>query len=418
MKKVFKTFVICFAAMLLAVSVAGCSAFIKPSGQGSGTLGEAKAVTFKSENSETDRAEMSISEAYASVAKTSVAILVSTSSGTSAGSGVIVDMSYEEGAVENDVYILTCHHVISSTGKITVTLPDDDISYNNGDYVFTGTIEAGKTPDDSQAITLIGGDQSSDIAVLKLNLGVAAASGNKLSADKIVKAKVPSSSYEIKTAASVFAVGNPTGELPGTFSAGYVSKSERVVSVDEVGEMNLMQIDVSTNHGNSGGGLYNLYGELIGITNAGNDDYDQINFAIPFKNDSGTGFVKIASELLGTYTSDNYGYVAGHKEKFGFTTVQKTESNGDSYVYVGAVTEGGIAAKGGLLVNDVITKMSVNDGKINKSVTTVSEVTEIMNSLSVGDKVTIYGTRISGWRQNNFSVTLTATQFRFCNTGR
>lgn len=413
MNKLIKTLSVAFMAVLIAFSAVGCSSFIK-SDVGDGTLGVSRAVTFKTEEPESTRAEMSIADAYEAVAKTSVAIIVTTDSGSAAGSGVIVDMDYQDGADESAVYIVTCHHVISSKGNVTVTLPDDDISYGNADYIFTGKIGS----DNSQAISLIGGDQSTDIAVLKLNLDKPAKSGNKLSADKIVKAKVPSDSYEIKTAASVFAVGNPTGELPGTFSAGYVSKSERTVSVSEVGEMSLMQIDVSTNHGNSGGGLYNLYGELIGITNAGNDDYDQINFAIPFKNSANTGFVRIAGELLGTYTSDNYGYVEGNKEKFGFTSVQKTDTNGDSYVYVGSVTEGSLAYKGGLLANDVITKMSVNDGKINKSVTTVSEVTEIMSSLKVGDRVTISGTRIIGWRQTTFSVTLTAKQFRFCNTGK
>lgn len=414
MNKLIKTLSVAFMAVLIAFSAVGCSSFIK-SDVGDGTYGEVRAVIFKSDETDnSSRAEMSIADAYEAVAKTSVAIIVTTDSGSAAGSGVIVDMDYQDGADESAVYIVTCHHVISSKGNVTVTLPDDDISYGNADYIFTGKIGS----DNSQAISLIGGDQITDIAVLKLNLDKPAKSGNKLSADKIVKAKVPSDSYEIKTAASVFAVGNPTGELPGTFSAGYVSKSERTVSVSEVGEMSLMQIDVSTNHGNSGGGLYNLYGELIGITNAGNDDYDQINFAIPFKNSANTGFVRIAGELLGTYTSDNYGYVEGNKEKFGFTSVQKTDTNGDSYVYVGSVTEGSLAYKGGLLANDVITKMSVNDGKINKSVTTVSEVTEIMNSLKVGDRVTISGTRIIGWRQTTFSVTLTAKQFRFCNTGK
>lgn len=417
MNKLIKTLSVAFMAVLIAFSAVGCSSFIK-SDVGDGTLGVSRAVIFKTEEPESTRAEMSVKEAYEAVAKTSVAILVETGSGTAAGSGVIVDMSYEDGGDANSVYILTCHHVISSTGNVTVTLPDDDTSYENADYVFTGKIEEGKVPDNTKAITLIGGDQITDIAVLKLDLSKPAKSGKKLSADKIVKAKVPSDSYKIETADAVFAVGNPTGELPGTFSHGYISKSERIVSVNEVGEMNLMQIDVSTNHGNSGGGLYNLYGELVGITNAGNDDYDQINFAIPFKNSANTGFVRIAGELLGTYTSDNYGYVEGNKEKFGFTSVQKTDTNGDSYVYVGSVTKDSLAYKGGLLANDVITKMSVNDGKINKSVTTVSEVTEIMSGLKVGDRVTISGTRIIGWRQTTFSVTLTAKQFRFCNTGK
>ena len=413
MKKVLKSCALFAVVVALALCAFGCTSFIRQPNTSGGENGTTvvKTVVFNSYNSYGESNELSLKEAYAAVARTAVAIEVKTSSGTSAGSGVIVDMSYEENADESAAYIVTCHHVISSKGDITVYLPDEEVLYENDDYTFTGTIG-----EESGAITLIGGDQSSDVAVLKLNLDKAAVSGNKLSADKIVKAKVPSAGYKLSVMDEVFAIGNPTGALPGTASVGYISYLKRSVNVDGVGEMQLLQIDVSTNQGNSGGGLYNLYGELIGITNAGNTDYDQINFAIPYKSSDNSeedcGFVKSASELLGTYTGDNYGFIAGNKEKFGFTAVQITDTTGESYVEIGAITSGSQADKMGIKVNDVIVKLN------DKTVSTVAEVTEIMQSLKIGDSVTLTVSRVSGYRAHTKTVTLVATQFRFCNTGR
>lgn len=419
MKKLLKSCVLFATVFALALCAVGCTSFIRQPdvGDGASERYAAKAVVFNTDKSEEVK-ELSLKDAYAEVARTAVAIKVKTSSATSAGSGVIVDMSYAENADESAVYILTCHHVISSKGDVTVYLPDENVVYQNDDYTFTGTIG-----DERGAVTLIGGDQSSDVAVLKLNLDKTAVSGKKLSADKIVKAKVPSSSYKISVLEQVFAIGNPTGELPGTASVGYISNLKREVNVDGVGEMQLIQIDVSTNHGNSGGGLYNLYGELIGITNAGNTDYDQINFAIPYKTSDklkeDCGFIKSAGELLGTYTGDNYGFIDGNKEKFGFTAVQKSDGGGKSYVYIGAVTSGSQADKMGIKVNDVIVKLKTENG-YEIAVSTVAEVTDVMQSLKIGDSVALTVYRPSGyWYEGDTkTVTLVATQFRFCNTGK
>ncbi len=415
MKKFIKSCVLLAVVLAIALCSVACTSFVRQDGS-SGTSGgsvAAKSVVFNSKSEDEEATELSRrQEAYEAVKRTAVAIKVTTSSSSGAGSGVIVDMSYEENAEENAVYIITCHHVISSKGEITVYVPDEDVAYDNDDYTFTGTIG-----EESGAITLIGGDQSSDVAVLKLDLGKAAVSGNTLSADKIVKAKVPSASYKLSVMEEVFAIGNPTGELPGTASVGYISYLKRTVNVDSVGEMELLQIDVSTNPGNSGGGLYNLDGELIGITNAGNTDYDQVNFAIPYKSsddaEEDKGFVKSASELLGTYTGDNYGYIEGNKEKFGFTAVQTTEKTGGSqYVYIGAVTSGSQAYEKGLSVNDVIERIN------GKDISTVAEVTEALQSLKIGEEVTLTVSRYNGRKTNQKTITLEARQFRFCNTGR
>lgn len=191
--------------------------------------------------------------------------------------------------------------------------------------------------------------------------------------------------------------------------------------------MVLMQIDVTSNPGNSGGGLYNLYGDLIGITNAGNTNYQNINFAIPtvLKNDvsetknpeiTNHGFKYCAEMLLSTASEDNYGCVPGNKQKFGFSVAEETQVGG-KYIKVAAVTEGSPAAKGGLKTGDIITGIKVNGGEIQK-VTAVSELTAILKGLKIGNKFVLSGQRLS----NGYSIyyvdfatgEIVCQQFWFC----
>ena len=421
MKKFSKILSVLLIFAIAVTAAAGCSFRSTGSGggNGSGMTAERQTVVFNSEEAGERTLYSNYAQAYEAVKRTSVAIIMSTAEGTSAGSGVIVDMQYESGANNKDVYIVTCHHVVESGGDITLYLPDEDCRYDNEDYIFEGYIGGDITGEN--AVSLIGGDKTSDIAVIKLDLSKPAVSGNQLSADNIEKAQVPDDeSYSLSVAEEVFAVGNPTGELPGSFSAGYISYLDRVVSVEDIGDMHLMQIDVTSNHGNSGGGLYNLYGELVGITNAGNDDYQQINFAIPYENtysEEDNGFVRIAEELLSTYTGTNYGFVEGHREALGFTVVQ--QGTNSSYVVIAAVTEGSQAYTNGLQVGDNIRQIAVNGGT-SQSVSSVSDVSRIIENLNMGDSVTITGDRRSGsypW-STDFTVTLTVKQFRFCDTGK
>ena len=423
MKKMSKLLALIMLAVMVAVAAVGCT-FIstdRTSGNPTNITVEKQSVVFNTV-SEDERTLMSLQEAYRKVYRTSVAIEVVSETVAGAGSGVIIDMNYKNETNENIVYIITCHHVIEDGGDVYVYLPDENCRYDNEDYMFTGKIGGAIT--DEYAVSLIGGDKSTDIAILKLDLSKRAVSGNKLSADKIVKAKVPAEGYSLSVAEEVFAVGNPTGKLPGSFSAGYVSYLDRVASVEDIGEITLMQISVPINPGNSGGGLYNLYGELVGITNAGNTDYEQVNYAIPFEtiyNETDTGYVRIAEELLGTYTGSNYGFVAGNKEQYGFTVVQG-EDNSGKYVYVAAVTEGSQAYTAGLKVNDIVTSVIVNGGET--AISEVSQMTEKITSLNIGDTITIKGMRtksVAGfpprYETESFSVTLEARQFLFCDTG-
>lgn len=272
--------------------------------------------------------------------------------GTAYGSGVIVE-------IDNEKYIITCHHVISSGGNVTVYIPDEnarnigDSDYNLN-YALTGRIEADRIGNALNGITLVGGDKDADIAVLKLNLG--------LKQLNIVSAPVPIESYSVKYAEKIFTIGNPSGLLPMTFMDGYISYIDREVSISGVGEMTLLQHNSSITHGSSGGAMFNMYGELIGITNGGSDEYYNQNYAIPYYGTN--GFLNIAKQLIGAYNSvnRNFGYVTG-RWALGITiTTAETVVHGSNVVIAAVDALGNCYEK--LYANDRILSVTFNkDGK-------------------------------------------------------
>jgi S1-C subfamily serine protease len=120
----------------------------------------------------------------------------------------------------------------------------------NSNFTFTGRIGAEKY---NTEITLVGGDATSDVALLKLNI-----KGSGITKDNLVKASFTTSTYSPRVGEDVFAIGNPTGLLPGTVSCGTISYINRSANVSEIGEMTLLQLDIDTYHGSSGGALFNL----------------------------------------------------------------------------------------------------------------------------------------------------------------
>ncbi|MBQ8551818.1 MAG: trypsin-like peptidase domain-containing protein [Clostridia bacterium] len=203
-----------------------------------------------------------------------------------AGSGVIISA---------DGLIITNNHVVSGANTITVTTTD-------------GT---------EYAAEVIGTDSDSDIAVIKVeasNLPFA----------------LMGDSDTLVVGQEVIAVGNPLGELGGTVTNGIVSALSRDVNIDGT-EMTLIQTNAAVNPGNSGGGLFNLYGELIGIVNAKSSttssgtSVEGIGFAIP----SNTA-AKVTEELI------NYGYVRG-KVMLGITYVDVDTSYEAMYYRVSAL---------------------------------------------------------------------------------
>ena len=233
-----------------------------------------------------------------------------------AGSGVIIS---------SDGYILTCAHVVSGASQITVTIGDTD---------YTATV--------------VGKDDTSDVAVLKID------------ATGLTPATVGDSD-SLSVGDSVLAVGNPLGELGGTVTSGIVSALNRSVTIQgtsSTNTMSLIQMDASVSPGNSGGGLFNMNGELIGLVNAksSSSDAEGLGFAIPI-NDA----IQVAQDLL------ENGYVSG-RPYMGITYIAVTDAqtaaqlNVNAYgVYVVDVVQGGPADKAGLKAGDRIVSIDGNE---------------------------------------------------------
>ena len=255
-----------------------------------------------------------------------------------AGSGVIIS---------SDGYILTCAHVVDGASTITVTIGDKDYT-----------------------ATLVGEDTTSDIAVIKID------------ADGLTPATVGNSD-SLKVGQSVMAVGNPLGELGGTVTGGMISALNRSVTIQgssSVNTMSLIQMDASVSPGNSGGGLFNMNGELVGIVNAksSSSDAEGLGFAIPI-NDA----IKVAQEL------QENGYVTG-RPYLGITYLAVTDAQTASQlgvnaygVYVVEVVKGGPAEKAGLQAGDRI--VSVDGTEIASK----DDLGTLMQKHAAGDTLSI-----------------------------
>lgn len=190
-----------------------------------------------------------VSEVVKKVQDSVVQIYTSTGSygATSAGSGVIVS--------KNHGYVLTCNHVISGATKIVVELSD------NTQY---------------QA-TLVGADAATDLAVVKI----------EPDESRPLTQAVQGKSVGLIAGEYVVVIGNPLGTLGGSVTQGIISATERQIQItNDDGSttlMTLLQTDAAINSGNSGGGLFNLKGELIGIVNAkyAKAGVEGLGFAIP-----------------------------------------------------------------------------------------------------------------------------------------
>lgn len=406
------------AIVIMCITMVGCTLFTNtPNSSGkienlpnSSTVGSN--ISFTEQKQET-RQLLSAKDAAYQVARANGVLEVKNSSSSSRGSAVVVDVESDKLA-EGEYYVITCHHMISGGGNMTLSLPDanmrnlGDPDYNKA-YQFTGVVGSQVYADNS--LTLVGGDKETDIAVLKIRTA-----GKAVDIDT---AKMPISDYQMAYGEEVFAIGNPSGYAPMTFMAGNISYLNRKVKINEVGFMNLVQIDAMINHGSSGGGLYNYYGELIGITNGGNDEFRGINYAIPF--DGETGYVEIAKQLMATATESNYGYISG-RWNLGVTITEGTYSfTGESFVKVISVEKNSNAHVAGVKAGDIIIGVKHLKGEetISDEITTqasfANSVDQLKKDLKMGDSFEL----IVG-RNINETVTLTfkiEKQYIFCDTG-
>ena len=290
--------------------------------------------------------ELTAAEVYAANVNSTVGIVTSAvttnfwgqqTQSAAAGSGFIFT---------DDGYIITNYHVIEGANTVTVS------TYDGTQY-------------DAK---IIGYDESNDVAVLKVE------------AEGLTPVVIGSSS-KLNVGDSVVAIGNPLGELTFSLTAGAVSALNRDVTMSSGSTQELIQTDCAINSGNSGGALFNMYGEVVGITNAkysgssgSGASIDNIGFAIPMDD-----VYNIITSII------EKGYI--EKPYIGVSVISVSDETQKYGLPQGAavqsLTDDGPAKAAGLQVNDIITK--VNDTEITSS----NDLVKTIGACKPGDRITL-----------------------------
>lgn len=321
--------------------------------------GQHERITLNIEEIDTGRL-MSAAEVYAANVASTVGIQTSITSTNFWGQQTTSAASGSGFVLTADGYIVTNYHVIEGASSVTVSTYDES----------------------AYRATIVGYDESNDLAVLKID-----ATG--------LSPVILGTSDQMNVGDTVLAIGNPLGELTFSLTTGVVSAMSREVTFSGGTVMELIQTDCAINSGNSGGALFNLYGEVIGITNAkysgsssSGASIDNIAFAIPI--DSVRALIESIVEkgYYGKpYIGVEVGNVSEEMQRYGVP----------AGAAVSAVTEGGPCATAGLRANDVIT--AVDGTAISGS----SDLVRVVGRASVGDVLTL-----TVWRQNQ-TLTLSVT---------
>ena len=262
---------------------------------------------------------------------------------------VLIDTDVSTGSgfiLTADGYVVTNHHVVEGASSVHVVL------YNNSRV----------------SAVLVGTDASNDVAVLKME-------GDGY------QSVVLGSSDDLIVGDQVVAIGNPLGELTSTLTVGFVSAKERDVSTDS-STINMMQTDCAINSGNSGGPLFNMRGEVVGITTAkysgtsnSGASIEGIGFAIPL--DDVTGIIEDLME---------FGYVKGAYLGVSVYSVDADTSrryNIPLGCLVDSVTPGSCAAVAGVKDSDVIIGLG------GYTVESYTELSRALRKCEPGDETTI-----------------------------
>jgi len=245
-----------------------------------------------------------------------------------------------------DGYIATNYHVVEDATSVEITTNEQE----------TYTAE------------VIGYDAAHDLAVLKAD------------ATDLTPAALGSSD-DLTIGDQVVVIGNPLGELTSTLTVGYISGKDRGISTDNT-YINMLQTDAAINSGNSGGPMFNMKGEVIGITTAKYSGSTSSGAAI-----EGIGFAIPIDDVAGKIQDlMEYGYVTG--AYLGVSVRDMDPSVSEAYglpmgAYVAAVTKGYCAEEAGVLAKDVIIGLGEYE------VTSLNALTSALQNFKAGDSTTI-----------------------------
>lgn len=335
------------------------------------------AQTITLTQSEIEHIPSTVEEAVALVYDSVVVINASSISGAGSGSGVMIAES------EKYTYIITCHHVIEGATNFEVILSDNS-SYEG---------------------ILIGGDSQTDIAVIAIEK-----TGLSL-------ATFIDDSHNVGLASTVIAIGNPLGTLGGSVTVGVVSSTNRLIEMSDGTSKDLIQTDAAINSGNSGGGLFNINGQLIGIVNAkySATGVEGLGFAIPANTAKSIaiglmekGYVE-GRYNLGVTFSDGYYKTGGF-----FGTTYKV-------VYVSSIDKNG-SCYGLLELEDILVGVRVDykdENKQDDALTAFSEAQDVINffnglELTIGDTI-VYTIKRGNINSGSIEVKVEVQQYVYTN---
>ncbi len=286
---------------------------------------------------------MSASDIYNAYANSVVSIEVQTPDGIGAGTGFVIS---------DDGYILTCYHVVEDYQAISCIFIDST----------------------SYEATYIGGDQDADLAVLKIE------------PEHELTPCVIGDSSQLQVGDDVVAIGNALGTFANTTTTGTISGLDRALTMSDGSVLNVLQTDCTVNSGNSGGPLFNAYGEVIGVVNA---KYSSNGYSSTTASIEGIGFaipINDAMDILDDLI--NYGYITG-KPYLGISVSTVSSVTAQLYsdmvvgAYVRSVETGSCAETAGLQVGDIITAVG------DQEITTYEELIDAKNALRAGDQMTL-----------------------------
>ena len=296
---------------------------------------------------------------------TTVNIFGQTTTSAASGSGFVLTQ---------DGYIVTNYHVIEDAAEdSSVSI---EVSFANGD---------------KYTAKLVGGEQDNDVAIIKID-----ATG--------LQAVTLGDSSQLVVGETVYAIGNPLGELTYSLTDGIVSALDRLIttsSTDSNGNtvsttLNVLQTNCAINPGNSGGPLFDSYGNVVGIVSA---KYTQSSSGVSAE---GLGFAIPINDVKDLFPDlIEHGYVTG-KPYMGIQ-VKDVSAEAQSYgVSAGAVVsyvaEGSCAQKAGLQVNDIIT--AIDDTAIDSSTALTAALS---SGYKAGDTATL--TIIRNQQEQKISIT-------------
>ena len=247
-----------------------------------------------------------------------------------------------------DGYVVTNNHVVEGTDNVSVKLHDGS----------------------TYPAEVVGGDSLSDVALLKIE------------AEGLSHVAVGDSDA-IAVGEGCIAIGNPLGELTFTMTGGYVSALPREINISGK-PISMFQTDAAINAGNSGGPLFDMAGNVIGITSAKISGITGSGASI-----EGVGFaIPINEALRVVYDLQEYGYVRG-RAFLGVTVKELDAATADTYgLPVGPIVQSVVADscadKAGIAVKDIILRFN------GRMVQTYTQLMSALNKCSAGDEVTLH----------------------------